>query len=183
MRFIGIVGIPHGGRTTLSMGIQAQGFATRVGWEDFRAEIESGTSSCASESRLLVAKGEQVSDELAARVWFELVHQRSEALDVVMDGFPRSLEEQIAFEAFSDMPLPIVYLDASPEVVDRWRAEAGLPAIEESHPDATQRIGASMDEIVEHARRVSKVVEIDGSRPPSEVVSVVASVFWEGSAL
>lgn len=169
---ISIVGPPHAGKKTLGHAVAtAQGLAV-VDFDSIRLAISRRASSSARRASALVESGRLVPDDLLGRLIRECVADR----DAVVVGRPRTEEEMRGMEtlggAFTHY---LVHLDATPELLDARRAAHGLPPMEQAHPGAFARLAVALAPVVATTAAKGRMLRLDPSRPPDELLSAVLS--------
>jgi len=92
-----LLGPPGSGKGTQAEFLKGKGFLHLSTGEILRKEIKMGTS-LGQQARVFIDKGELVPDDIINRMVLELLER--EERDVLLDGYPRSINQASALDGF-----------------------------------------------------------------------------------
>ena len=163
---IAILGHPLAGKQKLADALGALLSARVVTMTTIRELIEQGESPQATRARSLAEAGNLVPASLLAELFAEAVGHG----DALLVGWPRELDELVAFERTFGCAMVVVHLDAQRSLIDARRAAAGLRSIEEDHPGALQRLEAKLQPVLLRMKETGSLLSMDASLPFRELV-------------
>lgn len=174
-----LLGFPGSGKRTLVGWLSAElPHVTVIDGGTFRNTLSNSRSEAARAARSASSAGALISDDLFGAILAECV--RSGPHPVVLLGMPRNLAQLQRFEVDSGSELDVIYLRASPALIDSRRIAAGAQAIEHAHPGALARLDAALAPILEHTARRHRLLELDASSPVADLGTTVLSLLQAG---
>lgn len=130
---------------------------------DFREHVGTSHSRSADEAQARIAAGELLPPPLAANIWREMTRGHNRP---VVTGFPREVEELIAYEKLAGAPVSIIHVQPS---------RALLASLQAEHPGVSNRVPGVRAAIVEHATSVGEVLGLDGTLTGARMLELVVS--------
>jgi adenylate kinase family enzyme len=137
-----VLGGPGSGKGTICERlVNEQGFGHLSVGELLRAEVASG-SEIGQEAGKIMSEGHLVPDELAMTIIRKAIQGESKVTKILLDGFPRTVEQAIAFEASICPASKIIWLTCNEQImVDRILARGQSSGRADDNPEtAAQRI-------------------------------------------
>jgi adenylate kinase family enzyme len=168
-----VLGGPGSGKGTICERlVKEEGFRHISVGELLRAEVASGTE-IGQEAGKLMSEGRLVPDELAMNIMKNAIKDESK---ILLDGFPRTVEQAIMFETSICAPSKIIWLTCDEKImVDRILARGQSSGRLDDNPDtAAERIKTFNEyttKIQEHYSSTSSKVfiTVDASKSVEEV--------------
>ncbi|KAI8821851.1 adenylate kinase-domain-containing protein [Fimicolochytrium jonesii] len=151
-----------------------------------RAEVEQGTEVGRIAQDIMV-QGKMVPMDLIMGLLVKEIKNNFGAKGFLIDGFPRSLDQTLAFERVVGIPRQVLYFKCPLDVLEQRLLERGKTSgrADDTLDTIKQRFVTYENEslpVVEHYRKAGKLVEISSVPPVEEVYKNAQQYFQDASS-
>jgi adenylate kinase len=186
-----LFGPPGAGKGTQAKILQTERSLPQLSTGDMLREAIAAGSDLGKQCKVLMDRGELVSDEIVVGIIGERYDQPDCANGAVFDGFPRTIPQAEALDAMLaarakkiDIVIALTVDDAvlvsrAEQRVKETIAAGGKPRADDTPDTLKHRLGVyykNTAPLLDFYKKQGKVVTVDGMAPIAEVTKAIAAV-------